>query len=206
MKKAFFQLPDAKREKIISACLAEFSSHGFDKAALDRIVEAAGISKGGLYEYISSKEELFLYIVELSYAGLYEYIRDTLEKAGRKLPDDLLERFSIVARTAIGFYVDHPAMIGIIAGTSRIEDPELAQKAALIFEAHFSSIFSSVGDAGLSVSKERLVEFLKWILVKTRNDFLKEMRSGSPVSIVTARYIDEWEFFLSILRKGVYSS
>jgi TetR/AcrR family transcriptional regulator len=205
MKKAFHQLPEAKREKILSACLSEFGAHGFDKAALDRIVEAAGISKGGLYEYISSKEELFLYIVELSYTGLYEYIHKTLEEAGKKLPDDLLERFSVVARTAIGFYVDHSEMIGIIAGTSRIDDPELAEKVRLIFEAHFSSIFASAGERGLAVSKERLVEFLKWILVKTRNDFLKEMHSGSPIPTVTARYVDEWDFFLSILRRGVYS-
>ena len=103
MKQSFFKLQEAKREKIVSACLAEFGRYGFEKAALDRIVTAAGISKGGLYEYISSKEELYLYIVERSYAGLYEYIHDSLERAGSKLPADLLERFSVVAKTAIGF-------------------------------------------------------------------------------------------------------
>jgi TetR/AcrR family transcriptional regulator len=205
MKKAFFQLPETKREKIVSACLSEFGAHGFDKAALDRIVEAAGISKGGLYEYISSKEELFLFIVELSYSGLYEHIHGTLEADGKQLPVDLLERFSAVARTAIDFYVEHSDMIAIIAGTSRIENPELAEKARLIFEAHFSSIFDSAGERGLAVSKDRLVEFLKWILVKTRNDFLKELRSGSPIATVTARYVDEWDFFLAILKDGVYS-
>jgi AcrR family transcriptional regulator len=205
MKQAFFKLAEAKRERIVSACLAEFGEHGFDKAALDRIVAAAGISKGGLYEYIATKEELYLYIVELSYAKLYDYIHDTIKEAGHSLPEDLLERFSLVARTAIGFYVDHSAMIGIIAGASRIEDPALAEKAKAIFEAHFSRIFSSAGDAGLGVSKERLVEFLKWILVKTRNDFLKDMHTGSPIETVTARYVEEWDFFLSVLRRGVYS-
>lgn len=205
MKQAFFKITEAKRAKIISACLEEFGTHGFDKAALDRIVEAAGISKGGLYEYISTKEELYLYIVELSYAKLYDYIRDTIERAGRSLPDDLLERFSLVARTAIGFYVEHSAVIGIIAGASRIEDPALADKAKEIFESHFARIFSSAGDAGLAVSKERLIEFLKWILVKTRNDFLKEIHTGSPIQKVTADYVEEWDFFLSVLRRGVYS-
>jgi TetR/AcrR family transcriptional regulator len=205
MKQAFFKLAEAKREKIVSACLTEFGSHGFDKAALDRIVEAAGISKGGLYEYISTKEELYLYTVELSYAKLYDYIYATIEGAGLSLPDDLLERFSLVAKTAIGFYVEHSDMIGIIAGASRIEDAALAEKAKAIFEAHFSRIFSSSGDGGLAVSKERLVEFLKWILVKTRNDFLKEIHSGAQIETVTARYVEEWDFFLSVLRRGVYA-
>ncbi len=205
MKKAFFSLPDAKRDRLISSCLAEFGSKDFEKAALDRIVEAAGISKGGLYEYISSKEELYLYIVELSYARLYEHICQSLG-GGERLPDDLLERFAVVARTAIDFYIGHPEMIGIIARTSRIDEPELAAKVAAIFEAHFSTVFSSAGDAGLAVPKERLVEFLKWILVKTRNDFLAELRSGCPLEMVTSRYLEEWDFFLTILRKGVYSS
>jgi len=204
MKKAFFSLPDAKRDKLISSCLTEFGSRDFDRAALDRIVEAAGISKGGLYEYISSKEELYLYIVELSYAGLYEHICQSLG-GGEKLPEDLLERFAVVARTAIDFYNGHPEMIGIIARTSRIDEPLLAAKVAQIFEAHFSVVFSSTGEAGLAVPKERLLEFLKWILVKTRNDYIAELRSGSPVEIVTSRYLEEWDFFLTILRKGVYS-
>jgi len=205
MKKAFFALSEAKREKLISACLSEFGARDFDRAALDRIVELAGISKGGLYEYISSKDELYLFVVELSYTRLYEYLHETLERAGKRLPDDLLERFSVVSRTAIDFYVEHPEMIGIIARTSRVDDPELAQKVQMIFDAHFASIFSSASDTGLAVPKERLVELLKWILIKTRNDFLKEMHSGAPVTTVVDRYIEEWDFFLAVLGKGVYS-
>ena len=148
MKKAFFQLAAEKREKIVGACLAEFGAHDFERAALDRIVEAAGISKGGLYEYISSKEELYLFIVELSYGRLYEYLHLSLDHEGRVLPADLLQRFSLVSRTAIDFYIEHPEMIGIIARTSRIDDPALAEKARGIFDEHFSSIFDSAEEAG----------------------------------------------------------
>jgi AcrR family transcriptional regulator len=204
MKKAFYSLSETKRERLIAACLSEFGARDFDKAALDRIVEAAGISKGGLYEYISTKEELYLFIVEYSYSQLYDYIKKSLDKEGRSLPDDLLERFAVVARIAIDFYIEHPSMIGIIARTSRIDNPELAEKAARIFDAHFSVVFASAGEAGLAVPKARLVEFLKWILIKTRNDFLREISSGLPSETVTAHYLEEWDFFLTVLRRGVY--
>ena len=213
MKHAFFQLPPEKREKVIAACLAEFGSHDFDKAALDRIVEAAGISKGGLYEYISSKEELYLYAVELSYTRLYDFLHASLERdggareAGRPavgLPADLLERFSVVSRSAIDFYVEHPEMIGIIARTSHIDEGALAQKARAIFDEHFSSIFDSAEEGGLAFPKDRLVELMKWILVKTRTDFLREMSSGVAIPTVVSRYNEEWDFILSVLRKGIY--
>lgn len=205
MKKAFFQLTPEKREKVIAAALAEFGARDFEKAALDRIVEAAGISKGGLYEYIASKEELYLFVVEQSYSKLYEYLHASLEREGRKLPDDLLERFSIVSRSAIDFYVEHPEMIGIIARTSRIDEAELAEKTRAIFDRHFASIFDSAEQGGLAFPKDRLVELLKWILVKTRNDFLREMSSGVAIPTVIARYNDEWDFILAVLRDGVYA-
>jgi AcrR family transcriptional regulator len=202
-------LPAEKREKIIVACLAEFGARDFEKAALDRIVEAAGISKGGLYEYISSKEELYLFVVELSYTRLYNYLHASFEREGRPepriLPEDLLERFAVVSRAAIDFYVEHPEMIGIIARTSHIDESALAEKARAIFDEHFSSIFDSAGDASLAFPKDRLVELMKWILVKTRNDFLKEMASGADIPTVVSRYNDEWDFILAVLSNGVHS-
>jgi AcrR family transcriptional regulator len=198
-------LPEEKREKIIKACLIEFGGRDYEKAALDRIVDAAGISKGGLYEYISSKEELYLFAVDLSYSRLYDYLHAKLDQAGKALPMDILERFGLVSRAAIAFYVDHPEMIGIIARTSHIDEDALADKARSIFDEHFSGVFDSAWAEGLAFPKERLVELLKWILVKTRNDFLKEMASCSDVPTVVSSYNEEWDFILAVLAKGVYS-
>jgi AcrR family transcriptional regulator len=205
VKSIFYKLPDEKREKIVRACLAEFGARDYEKAALDRIVEAAGISKGGLYEYISSKEELYLFIVELSYSRLYEFLRARLERSGAILPEELLDRFAVVARLAFDFYLEHPEMVGIIVKTGHIDDAALAGKADEIFDRHFSGIFASAGTEGLAFPKERVVGLLKWILVKTRNDFLKELAAGSDGRALLASFTEEWDFLLGALRRGVYS-
>jgi AcrR family transcriptional regulator len=205
MKSIFYKLPESKRERIVKACLAEFGAHDYDKAALDRIVEAADISKGGLYEYISSKEELYLFIVDLSYSQLYDYLHARLDRVGTTLPDDLLDRFSVVARAAIDFYIEHPEMIGIIVKTTHIDDRELADKLDAIFDQHFAGIFNSAGETRLAFPKTRVIELLKWILAKTRNDFLREIAAGSDKRTVFAKYIEEWDFFLEVLRNGIYT-
>jgi AcrR family transcriptional regulator len=204
MKKAFFHLPEEKREKIIRACLREFGAHDFDKAALDRIVEFAGISKGGLYEYIDSKEELYLHIVELSYSRLYDFLHESLDRAGKALPKDILERFWAVSSMAIDFYIEHPEMIGIISKTAHNDDKELASRLESIFDRHFSDMFDTIDEAPLAFPKKGLLELFKWILVKTRNDFLKELSSGAELPQVASRYLEEWSFLLSVLGKGVY--
>jgi AcrR family transcriptional regulator len=47
------------REKIIRESLRLFSSKGFSSTSISEILEAAGASKGGLYNHFKTKEELF---------------------------------------------------------------------------------------------------------------------------------------------------
>ena len=48
-----------RTDEIITAGLAEFSEHGFERANLERIAKSAGIAKGTIYIYFPSKEALF---------------------------------------------------------------------------------------------------------------------------------------------------
>lgn len=53
-----------KREKIIRSAIECFSKYGFDKTRMDDIVSVSELSKGTLYNYFSSKEDLFHAIAE----------------------------------------------------------------------------------------------------------------------------------------------
>jgi AcrR family transcriptional regulator len=54
----------AKRRQIIAGARALFLAQGFDAASMDAIARKAGVSKGTLYVYFDSKEQLFEAIVE----------------------------------------------------------------------------------------------------------------------------------------------
>jgi AcrR family transcriptional regulator len=53
----------AKRRQILDGARAVFLSQGFDAASMGEIAKAAGVSKGTLYVYFESKEDLFEAIV-----------------------------------------------------------------------------------------------------------------------------------------------
>ena len=55
---------NAKRRQIIAGARALFLAQGFDAASMDAIARKAGVSKGTLYVYFESKEQLFEAIVE----------------------------------------------------------------------------------------------------------------------------------------------
>lgn len=53
-----------KRSQIIRSAIKCFSKYGFDKTRMDDIVSESETSKGTLYNYFSSKEDLFQAIAE----------------------------------------------------------------------------------------------------------------------------------------------
>lgn len=66
----FAKLPAAQQQAIVQAALDEFAAHGFHDASLNRVIEAAGISKGSLYYYFDGKEDLFAYVAQAGLGGL----------------------------------------------------------------------------------------------------------------------------------------
>ncbi len=58
------RLPGERPTQIIDAALDVFSEHGFAAAKLDEIARRAGVSKGTIYLYFASKEELFKAVVK----------------------------------------------------------------------------------------------------------------------------------------------
>lgn len=70
----FLKLPPHQQQAILQAALEEFAAHGFHDASLNRVIEAAGISKGSMYYYFDGKEDLYAYVAQTEFAGLFEQV------------------------------------------------------------------------------------------------------------------------------------
>lgn len=77
----FFNLPAAKRERLLAASRTEFARVPYEEASVNRIIQAAGIPRGSFYMYFTDKEDLFRYLME-SYGRLLE------ERLGRLLEEN----------------------------------------------------------------------------------------------------------------------
>jgi AcrR family transcriptional regulator len=90
-----------KKEKILAAGLRVFAERGLAAARMNDIAKAAGVSYGLVYNYFSSKEKLF---VELVNSGFSSSRTLVAEMAGKRLPP--LER---IRATFIRLYDYHSA-------------------------------------------------------------------------------------------------
>jgi len=73
-----------RRNIIIDNAMNLFSKKGFTETSMDDIVEASGISKGGIYNYFKSKEEIFLAIAEDRFAQRHELVQSFTSNMSNK--------------------------------------------------------------------------------------------------------------------------
>ncbi len=56
-------MPAQRRRALVDVAAAEFASAGYENASLNRIIETCGMSKSSFYYVLSSKAELFDFVV-----------------------------------------------------------------------------------------------------------------------------------------------
>lgn len=71
---------DARPQELLDAALDHFVARGFAATRLDDVAKSAGVSKGTLYLYFSSKEELFKAVVRESIVPLIGEAENMIEQ------------------------------------------------------------------------------------------------------------------------------
>jgi AcrR family transcriptional regulator len=84
---------EARPQEILGAALAEFAANGYAATRLDDVARRAGISKGTIYLYFDSKEELFREVVRQSVVPQLENLRAAVEGFGGSVEDFIRTRF-----------------------------------------------------------------------------------------------------------------
>lgn len=79
----------AKREKIIAVAMEQFAAHGYEGARVEVIAAAAGVAKGTVFGYFTSKAGLFLAAYQAAASSFSPYL---------DAPAEVLERgfFAII--------------------------------------------------------------------------------------------------------------
>lgn len=67
-------LPPERQAVLLDPAEEEFADKGFAKASFNRILEAAGMSKGQAYYYVSDKADLYAAVIERAFARLVSAI------------------------------------------------------------------------------------------------------------------------------------
>jgi TetR/AcrR family transcriptional regulator len=106
----FLNLPESKRERIVTAATREFSEKGYQGASINTLVDDLGISKGSIFQYFTSKKGLFLFIFQTA----VDRVRRTLVGVKEETEDlEVFERIRRSILTGVDFVRRHPQIYHI---------------------------------------------------------------------------------------------
>ena len=70
--------PDERPRELLEAALDVFAQRGYRNTRLDDVAEAAGVTKGAIYHYFDTKEDLLLGVIEHHQALAFGRVEDVL--------------------------------------------------------------------------------------------------------------------------------
>lgn len=107
----------AMKEKILTISTKLFAEQGYEKTSVADIIKALGISKGGLYHYFASKEEILSAIASEYAKTATEHITDVDYSNYSNQ-----EKFALIAK---GKQKTNPVMQELLIGVLKSKDPKV---------------------------------------------------------------------------------
>ena len=204
----FLALKREKRDRIINAALGEFSSRGFKNASTNEIVKKAGISKGSLFHYFSTKKELYEFLIHYSIKYL-----ETCHKHTEKLPEDIFLRWLKVAIIKKRLATQYPDVASFMQNANKDSSSDIQDITKGMETGSYSEGFSVKIYDDLDISKfkpdvdiEKAVHMIWWVLEGIARDKQRIVSSQSKAqeSKVADSITSEVEGYVKMLKEAFY--
>ena len=201
-------LPDEKRKNILSAALTEFAEHGYLNASTNRIVKAAGISKGLLFHYFDSKKKLFLYVLDHT----IQHLMQKMSTYTVVLSGDFFEQLGQYALIKMRIGIEEPEMYHILYDVyvnlpQEIMD-ELMGRYGQILSDTRKDFVMTMDETKLrdGITRETAVNLIIDFLDGYYQRNIDYFKTKTPEELLTSfdQLKDDMMRYLNIIKKGLY--
>lgn len=204
MKTPFRNLDENQQYHILTTAMEEFSKHGYKAASTNRIVNAAGISKGLLYYYFENKETLYLNSAEFAYDHFTKHLlaRFIMEAEG------FIERLARLSRTKHLYFAEYPEIARFVTHMYYADGPleRYQEKMQELREWSLRAMYDNV-DMTLfrtDIDSGTAMKMIGW----TFEGYIKEMEQSFEVRGIDFdqidTYFEQFGGYLDTMRKLYY--
>lgn len=107
----FEMLPVEKQRNILNACYKVFALNGYKNASTNEIIKLAGISKGLLFHYFKTKQNLYIYLYTTAVETIKEMVYDHIDIT----EPDYLQRITKIAVYKLTLSGIYPEMFNFLS-------------------------------------------------------------------------------------------
>lgn len=124
----FQKLPAARQAQIFETAAREFAANGYEGASINKILEAAQVSKGAAYYYFDDKADLFAATIEYYAQDMIGDLDGLIEQIGR---DNFWSTFAAQYAAQYAYFFDRPWALGAVKAAGRLSPTTLGNFPAL---------------------------------------------------------------------------
>lgn len=203
---AFSRLEPAKQRRILRAALNEFAQHGYAQASTNTIVREADISKGMLFYYFKSKQQLFNYLIDhaLDYIDTEYLARINLDES------DFIARYRQAAQIKLESYVKDKEIFEFLGSLYLKQDPDVPENlSARLDETYRLAMEKILGNMDTSLFRQDItpgyvVKIITWAMEGYQNELIAVLKDKDLSGLNMKPYWDEFYEFLEVLRQILY--
>jgi len=180
---------DERKTQILNAAESVFTKKGFDEARMDDIAEKTGLSKGTLYLYFKSKDDLIIAILDRIFKREFRQL-ENLKESETSSSDAIWKLTDLVTKDIIDILRLIPILYGFLALAFR---NKYVQRALKEYENRYLNILIPIIQQGIDSGEYRQVNagevaiaafaiiegtLLLWVYDKSIIDPERHIRSG----------------------------
>ena len=180
---------DERKVQILNAAESVFTKKGFDEARMDDIAEKTGLSKGTLYLYFKSKDDLIIAILDRIFKREFRQL-ENLMGSETSSSNAIWKLTDLVIKDIINILHLIPILYGFLALAFR---NKYVQRALKEYENRYLSILIPIVQSGIDSGEFRQVDasevaiaafaiiegtLLLWVYDKSIIDPERHIRSG----------------------------
>ena len=176
-------------EEIYQAALCEFAKKGYENTNIENICKEHHISKGMMYHYFHSKDELFMLCVKRIFNDLEDYLKMTIPSIRQ---DDFLQAIRTYLLKREDYFKDHPEQRKVFEkalfnAPTKLKD-EIIKARHSLKELNRQFILSSLDRLELKkgIDKEKALKYFDVIDYKFKDMLLLYVDKNEELDLVDA--------------------
>lgn len=202
--KQFDNLNSEKKNLIIQAALKEFAESGVINASTNNIVKNCGISKGSLFKYFQTKDDLCFYLFDIATDEMIKELNDKLST----FSTELFQRIIDYSVWETSWYIKNPLKGRFIISVAKETDKDFVNKRNERYgeksQTVYDEILKAVPDDLFRTNKSTVAKMLNWLIEGYNQDFLKKIDlTAKSLEDLQSEYMTQLTDYIAILKKGI---
>lgn len=205
-KQTFLNLSEEKRSAFINIAIKEFADNDYNTASISKIVETVGIAKGSVYQYFENKQDLFIYLIDVSNKVMLGFVTLSIPP---KPDSDFFEllRWQMYATVQASLkYPIHSKLLRRAYSSPLPFRDTIFEKAKKIREEHFQTMITKAQSSKLldSTLDAAVISFMVQGLMSELGTFLQSKfgkRKGDWIELPKVNEV--FDQVIAILKNGL---